>query len=443
MTRIPSQSTTATKPTTAVRWNVVLLLMAMAFMCHFNRISMPVAGTAKIMEEYEIDKVSMGMVYSCYLLIYTICMIPGGWLIDRYGAKFALAAMGLGSAVFVFLTGSIGFLVAPALVLAALLVVRSMTGLVSVPMHPGAAHVVASWMPQQDLARANGLVTAAALCGIASTYYLFGMLIDRFGWPTAFMISGGVTLAIALAWTFYATSSPADHPHVSDAELRLIIGHSTDAPRSENAATWYSLLGNRSLMLLTLSYSAVGYFQYLFFYWLEFYFKDVLKLDTDTGRLYATIPTLSMAAGMFLGGWVADALSRRAGARRGRAQVAAGGLLAGTLFLGLGVFAHDPRWIVVWFSLAMAAVGMSEGPFWVTAIELGGSQGGASAAIFNTGGNFGGILAPVATPLLSNYLGWQGALPVAGFFCLVGAALWFWIHPDERLRLQTSPTVIG
>ena len=35
-------------PATAVRWNVVLLLMAMAFMCHFNRISMPVAGTALV-----------------------------------------------------------------------------------------------------------------------------------------------------------------------------------------------------------------------------------------------------------------------------------------------------------------------------------------------------------------------------------------------------------
>jgi sugar phosphate permease len=443
MTQNPSRSTTSTVPATAVSWKVVLLLMAMAFMCHFNRISMPVAGTAKIMEEYDIDKVSMGMVYSCYLLIYTICMIPGGWLIDRKGAKFALAAMGLGSAVFVFLTGSIGLLAAPALVLPALFVVRSMTGFVSVPMHPGAAGVVASWLPRQSLARANGLVTAAALLGIASTYYLFGMLIDRFGWPTAFMISAGVTLAIAVAWTFYATNKPAGHPHVNDAELRLIIGHSTEAPQSLNAATWYSLLGNRSLVLLTLSYSAVGYFQYLFFYWLEYYFKDVLSLDTDTSRLYATIPTLSMAAGMFLGGWVADELSRHVGTRRGRAQVAAGGLLAGTVFLGLGVFAHDPRWIVVCFSIAMGAVGMSEGPFWVTANELGGSQGGASAAIFNTGGNFGGILAPVATPLLSNYLGWQGALPVAGVFCLVAAALWFWIHPDERLRPQTAPTVIG
>ena len=76
---------------------------------------------------------------------------------------------------------------------------------------------------------------------------------------------------------------------------------------------WYSLLGNRSLVLLTLSYSAVGYFQYLFFYWLEYYFKSILKLDTDTSRLYATIPMLSMAAGMFLGGWVADDLSRRVG----------------------------------------------------------------------------------------------------------------------------------
>jgi sugar phosphate permease len=77
----------------------------------------------------------------------------------------------------------------------------------------------------------------------------------------------------------------------------------------------------------------------------------------------------------------------------------------------------------------MALVGMSEGPFWTTAVELGGKRGGMSAAIINTGGNAGGILAPVVTPWLSTYLDWKGAVPVAGAVCLVGAALWYWIRP--------------
>jgi dipeptide/tripeptide permease len=71
---------------------------------------------------------------------------------------------------------------------------------------------------------------------------------------------------------------------------------------------------------------------------------------------------------------------------------------------------------------------------------LGGSRGGSSGAIFNTGGNVGGFIAPVVTPWLSGYLGWHGALPVAGLLCLVGAALWFWIHPDERAVGQRGRT---
>ena len=213
-----------------------------------------------------------------------------------------------------------------------------MTGLVSVPMHPGAARMVASWVPWQSRSLANGLVTAAALLGIASTYYLFGMLIDRFGWPMAFMISGSVTFVISLAWMFYATNSPAGHWRSTSAEFRLIVGHAAEAQSSGDSVSMYSLLGNRSLVLLTLSYSAVGYFQYLFFYWLEYYFKDVLQLSTDTSRLYATMPDLAMAAGMFLGGWLADDLSRRVGAAPRSSTSGRGRAVGGDRVFGSGSF---------------------------------------------------------------------------------------------------------
>ena len=72
---------------TTVRWRILLLLMGFAFLGHFNRISISVAGTERIMKEYELTTVQMGSVYSAYLVIYTLFMIPGGWLIDRNGAK--------------------------------------------------------------------------------------------------------------------------------------------------------------------------------------------------------------------------------------------------------------------------------------------------------------------------------------------------------------------
>ena len=57
-------------------------------------------------------------------------------------------------------------------------------------------------VPPQSRAMANGLVTFAACVGIAATYFAFGMLIDRFDWPVAFLISSGLTFLVALVWTF-------------------------------------------------------------------------------------------------------------------------------------------------------------------------------------------------------------------------------------------------
>src|SRR5262245_9051216 len=127
----PSTAPVDVGPPTRVRWRIVALLMAYVAFCHFNRISMSVAGTEQIMPRYGIDETVMGTVYSAYLLIYTLCMTPGGWFIDRYGVRVALMVLGFGSAVLVALTGVVGILLltGPALI-TGLLVVRGALGVV-------------------------------------------------------------------------------------------------------------------------------------------------------------------------------------------------------------------------------------------------------------------------------------------------------------------------
>ncbi len=85
--------------------------------------------------------------------------------------------------------------------------------------------------------------------------------------------------------------------------------------------------------------------------------------------------------------------------------------------------------VLAWFAIALACMGATEGPFWTTAVELGRSRGGTSAGIFNTGGNAGGLLAPIVTPLFSSYFGWRGGLALASAFAVLGAILWCWIEP--------------
>src|SRR5262249_42804580 len=182
---------------TNIRWRIVGVLMAYSALCHFNRISMSVAGTERIMPSYGIDPTVMGTVYSAYLLAYTFCMTPGGWLIDRWGPWAALVLMGFGSATFVGLTGSAGAAWVPlALVVPMLLVIRALAGVFTAPIHPAAARLVSHWVPVRGRAWANGMINGAALVGIASTYQVFGWLSDLIGWPLAFVASGVVTALV-------------------------------------------------------------------------------------------------------------------------------------------------------------------------------------------------------------------------------------------------------
>ena len=192
-----------------------------------------------------------------------------------------------------------------------------------------------------------------------------------------------------------------------------------------------SLLRNRRLWLITTSYGMLGYFQYLFFYWQEYYFERVLELGKEQARIYATVPTLAMALGMIAGGWLFARLEHARSVRLRHAAVPAVGLAASGVFALLGSLCNEPAWALVTFSLAMASAGLSEGSFWTTAVEIGGSAGGLSSAIMNTGGNAGGALAPMLTPLLASYLGWHGGIALASVFCFLGATLWHWIVPQE------------
>ncbi len=425
-------------PPTAVRWHVLAILVAFSFMSWFNRVSMSVAGDEAIMKGYDISPTRMGIVYSAFLFAYALFMTPGGWFSDRYGSWQALAVMGLGSAVFGMLTGVVGWLTATASgVWIGLILARTTMGLFTAPIYPATSKVIAYWLPFRQRAWANGLIMGAALVGIASTFFGFGALISWFGWQTAFVITGTVTGLLALVWMAYARERPDQHPGVNAAELQHIqAGSLWAAPEAEpgrrQAAGWRSLLRNRSLVLLTISYAAVGYFEYLFYFWMHFYFEVTLKLGEEKSRLYATVVNLAMAFGMILGGLVADRLIRHFGYRVGRTVVPVAGMLASAAFLVLGLLADEPGWIAVWFALALASVGACEGPLWATAIDMGGRQGGTAAGIFNTGGNAGGILAPVVTPWVSTVFGWWVGIGLGSLVCLVGAGLWFWIDPEER-----------
>jgi len=420
-------SAEGTKPT-KVRWRIIALLMAYVAVSHFNRIGMSVAGTEAIMPGYQVKEATMGWVYTSYLIVYTLCMVPGGWLIDRFGACAAWMAVGFGSAVLVALTGISGFVFeSGSMLVAALLLIRSMLGAFTAPLHPGAARMIALWMPIASRATANGLIHGSALVGITATYYVFGAMIERFGWMNAFVVAAIAPLSLALLWTSYAANSPAEHRAVNREEREIIEkGSATVASLGESPSVWpaRTIL---SLALLTFSYATVSYVQYLFFFWIEYYYKTVMQLGNETARFNSTVLTLAMGAGIMAGGWVCDRAIGRFGRRVGTALLPILGTATCALGLAGGIFIGGATASLVSFIVAMAAIGTVEGPFWTSATGVGGRQSGKACAIMNTGGNAGGLLAPVITPWFSSYFGWQAGIGLAAGICFLGALPWFWI----------------
>lgn len=433
---------------TWVRWRIVALLMALSYVSWFLRVSMSVAYDERIKDDLGIAPEAMGYVYSAFLLAYMLCMTPGGWLIDRFGTRKALTVMGFGLVLFGALTGlapttprllqqlppSVTVagqtLVMPLILF---LVVRSLMGVFAAPMYPASAQAIAHWLPFLRRGWANGLVQGSALLGIASTPLVVGTLIAWYDWPQTFLILAVGTGLLTIVWAFDAADRPEQHPAVNPAERDLIAADRPPARTTAERGRWVLLLRNRSLICLTLSYAAVGYFEYLFFFWMDYYFKDQLELPDEVRRTYAGIPFLAMAFGMACGGWVSDRLVRAFGYRTGRAIVPVGGMLAGAAFLLLGIAVKQPEWIVACFAVALTAVGSVEAPTWTTAQELGGRRGGMAAGLCNTGGNAGGLVAPVLTPLVAASFGWATAIALGSAVCLAGVVLWLWIDPRERV----------
>ena len=403
------------------RWRIVLLLMGYAAIGHFNRVGITVAGAETFIPKLGVTETQMGWVYTTLLIVYTIGMLPGGWLIDRIGAARALTWFGVTMGTFVVLTGAVGWLdTSPVVFWICLLVIRGLAGLCNAPLHPGAAHVVSDVMTVQRRASGNGMVTAGAVIGIACCYPAFGWLMDKLSWQWAFVASGSMLIAYALLWRLFASPSlPRPKPSTTE---------TTSTPaRTDTSRPVRSLLTQPNLWLLTLSYAAFSYFQYLFFYWIDYYFKDVLAVPAIEARWASFWIMLAMGFGMVAGGRCCDALCGWLGTAWGRRAVVMTGMGLGAVFGAIGVNLDGLVNVTVALAISMAAMGMCDGVFWTTATDIGGKSRGFSGAFMNTGGNLGGLISPVLTPFIAEKIGWPGAITVACVISGVGGLVWFLI----------------
>ena len=398
---------------------VVVLLVGMSLMSYFQRTAMSIAGPT-IAREFSLSETQMGAIFSAFLFGYALLMLPGGWLADRVGPRLALGVVGFGTAVLTTLTafGGGAGLGAVFGVFPAFLGIRLMLGIVSAPIYPSAARMNANWMGIGVRGQVQGWIAGGAGIGGALSPLLFSYLIDRLGWRAAFVVTGAATTLLAVLWI----TSVRDYPG----------GQEQPKQRTLDRTPWRTLLTNRDLMLLTLGYVAVDYYEYVFFYWTYYYLGQIRHMGASQSAIYTTGLFLAFMISAPAGGKVTDLCVRRLGMKAGMriVPIAAMSLSALVLLVAIAVPSAEMTGVLMALSLGLAA--STEGAYWATTIHVGGKEAGAACGILNTGGNLGGFLAPVATAWLASKFGWSAGLYFACLVICLSIGVWFFIGVERQ-----------
>ncbi len=423
----------STLKTSLVQAAIAAFLVAFSVTSYFDRTIMSIAGP-EIIKEFGLSETQMGIIYSAFIFSYAVLMIPGGRWADRFGPRRVVTVMGLGAALFTGLTALGG---RPGLgtylgVVPAFLLFRLGFGVCTAPLYPSCGRMNANWFPVSKRAGIWGFIAAGAGLGGAASPPLFSWMIRRFGWRLSFWFSAAATAALALVWSWYARDYPHQHPSISPKSRNSLPDQVPINPHNRPGPTpWRKLLTDHNLMLLTVGYITAGYFEYIFFYWIYYYFGQIRRMEPGQTAIYTAILFLAWMVMTPIGGWVSDRLGERYGRKAGRRLVPIVGMSLSALLLIGGTMSSRPAAAAILMSLALGFASCSEGPFWASAIDIGGAYVGAAGGILNTGGNFGGFLAPVVTPWIASFGGWSWGLYFGSLIALLGVLAWFFIDPTK------------
>ena len=407
-------------------------MFAISAIAYLDRVNISIAGHS-IQQEFHLDNIQLGWVFSAFVAGYALFQAPGGRLADRFGPRNILALGTVWWAVFTALTALVPSTGVNALLL--LLTVRFALGLGEAVVYPASNRLVATWIPSSERGLANGLIFAGVGAGAGVTPPLITYILMNYGWRWSFWISALIGLAAGLVWYLLARDRPTEHPWVSAEESSFIRAglpqHSTAA--GGGTLPWLTILRSRDVMAISLSYFCFGYVAYIFFTWFFIYLNTVRHLDLKTSAFYGMLPFIAMATCSPLGGWVSDRLTRRYGKRIGRCVVACAALACAACFLAMGALATDARLATVVLAGGAGALYLSTSSFWSVTADLGGASAGSVSGVMNMCNQTAGAITASLTPWIAAHFGWTESFMVAAALCLVGSLAWLFVDPERTL----------
>jgi MFS family permease len=407
------------------RHRMVALTLALIAVAYLDRVCIATAAPT-IEAELGLGDWQMGVVFSAFTFAYALFEVPSGWLADRFGARITLTRIVVWWSAMTAATGlATGFL--------SLVALRFLFGMGEAGAFPATARAYARWLPARERGRAFGLAIMTGAVAGAVTQPLVVLLLGATSWRVAFALFGSVGLAWAAAWWRWFRDDPRAHPAMGPAELALIAAGGAEARPHEHVA-WRVLWRSRALRALCAMYFCAIYGWYFYLTWLPTYLLRARGFDLRHAGWLAALPLLSIALGVFLGGWLSDRLAAHLGARRGRRLCGVVGLPCAALAVLGGITTSDATTSALLLALAGGAAALGVAPAWAVALDVGGMHAGVVSGAMNMFGNLGGTLSPLVVGYsLEHWGSWDAPLVSVAMLYLVAAGCWLLVDPADRI----------
>ena len=424
MTPVPSRT----------RWAILGLLFLISVITYIDRVNISVAAK-DMMPALGLTPIEMGQVFSAFVLGYALFQIPGGWLGDRFGPRLVLTAAVIWWSVFTVLTAWAASLpTAPVFgTIGSLMLIRFFIGVGEAAALPNFARTVANWFGPNERGLGMGLSIGGIGVGAALTPPLTAWLMLTYNWQTPFYLAGVAGMFIGLLWYLFATDRPEQHPRVNQEELKIITQRSS-THREQSPIPWRAFARSRSVWLMTISYTCLGYVAYVYMSWFYLYLVNERGFAILEGAFFAAGPFIAIGILCPMGGWVSDRCCKIWGITVGRSSVGCVGMASAAGFIAAGVQITQPYTAIAALSLGAGCLYFSVGSFWASAIDLSENHSGTLSGIMNTGANLGGTLSPTLTPWLASKFGWTVSLQITAAVALIGAILWIFVKAGDRIE---------
>ncbi|MFO1021205.1 MAG: MFS transporter [Planctomycetales bacterium] len=145
---------------TRVRYRVLAVTACLAVLLYLDRFCVSFA-VRYIQEDLRLSEDQIGLFLGIFFFTYALGQVPGGWLADRYGARFALVLFLTSWSLFTGLMGwAEGFVF--------LMLMRMGCGLTQAGAFPSCGSLLRQWVPPENRATASSIVSFGGRIGGAA-----------------------------------------------------------------------------------------------------------------------------------------------------------------------------------------------------------------------------------------------------------------------------------